>query len=504
MPKPVSRPGLLRRRWPWLMAVIVVLLAAGWYWRAQRAAEADGGWRTSPVAKGDIKVGISSTGALSALSTVDVGSQVSGLVTAVLADYNDPVKKGQVIARIDPSTFEQQIAQGDASISAARAQLANARATRVNAEANFKRLADLAAQQLVAKSDLDAARAARDQALASVNAAEAQIRQQAASTQSSQLNLERTVIRAPVDGVVLNRSVEPGQTVAASFQAPVLFQIAEDLSKMEILLAVDEADIGQVKVGQHVDFSVDAYADRQFKGVVKQIRVAAATTNNVVTYPVVVAVDNPDGKLLPGMTANADIAVSEHNDVLTVPNAALRFKPPEGTEVPKLERRGAGGLADDLAAAAQSLGLSSSQQQTLDAALAQLRERAATRQRAMQQGTANRGPAAGGPGGMVIMGSTAGGNPEAMLRQRMQERLQRDFAAFRAQLQPAQASAWDAAMRRLAGARRAPLYLLVNGQLREVQVRIGDTDGSNTAVSGNIQAGDAVVIGKAAPGDSAK
>lgn len=446
---------------------------------------------------------ISSTGALSALSTVDVGSQVSGLVTEVRVDYNTPVKKGEVIARIDPSTFQQQIAQGDAAIAAARAQLANARASQANAEVNFRRLSDLAARQLVAKSDLDTARATRDQAVASVNAAEAQIRQQIASTQASRLNLDRTVIRAPVDGVVLNRSVEPGQTVAASFQAPVLFQIAEDLSKMEIVLTVDEADIGQVKVGQHVDFTVDAYPDRQFKGVVKQVRVAATTTNNVVTYPVVVAVDNPDGRLLPGMTANAEIAVSERNGVLTVPNAALRFKPAEGTEVPWLERRGGGGgLADDLAAAVSGLGLDASQQQALDAALAKLRERTAARQRAAAQGVSRPGGPGGGPGFMVI--GAGGGNSDALMRQRMQERLQRDFADFRALLQPAQAAQWDASLRRLTGARRAPLYLLVAGQLREVQVRVGDTDGTNTEVSGNLQPGDVVVLGKASAETTAK
>jgi HlyD family secretion protein len=499
MPKPSARPNLLRRRWPWLVAILVVLLTAGLYWRAQRAAAADAGWRTSPAAKGDIKVTISSTGALGALSTVDVGSQVSGLVTEVRVDYNDPVRKGQVIARIDPSTFEQQIAQGDAAIAAARAQLANARATQANAEANFRRLSDLAAQQLVARSDLDAARAARDQAVAAVNAAEAQIRQQIASTQGSRLNLDRTVIRAPVDGVVLNRSVEPGQTVAASFQAPVLFQIAEDLSKMEIVLTVDEADIGQVKLGQPVDFTVDAYPDRQFKGVVKQIRVAAASTNNVVTYPVVVAVDNPNGQLLPGMTANAEIAVSEHHDVLTVPNAALRFKPAEGVVVPRLERRGSGSLIDDLAAASASLGLDAAQQQALDAALAKLRERAAARQRA--GGGRTGGPQAA-PGTVVVLGS--GGDLQAQLRQRMQERIQREFADFRARLQPAQAVQWDAILRRLAGARRVPLYLLVNGQLRQVQVRVGDTDGTSTEVSGNLQPGDAVVLGKTAPGAAAR
>ena len=171
----------------------------------------------------------------------------------------------------------------------------------------------MAQQQLVARSDADLARAARDQAHAQINSAQAQITQQQASTQTAQLNLQRTVIRAPVDGVVLTRTIEPGQTVAASLQAPVLFQIAEDLSQMQIVLAIDESDIGQVKPGQAVTFSVDAFPDKQYRGTVQQVRLSATNTNNVITYPVVVAVDNSDRTLLPGMTANADIEVSRQS-----------------------------------------------------------------------------------------------------------------------------------------------------------------------------------------------
>ncbi|MGO4777674.1 efflux RND transporter periplasmic adaptor subunit, partial [Lysobacter sp. 2RAB21] len=231
----------------------------------------------------------------------------SGQVTDVLADFNDRVTKGQVIARIDPSTYEAQIAQGTAQVNNARASLATAQATLHNAELDFQRKSELAKNQLVARSDADLARAARDQARAQLAGAQAQINQQIASTQTSRLNLQRTVIRAPVDGVVLTRTVEPGQTVAASLQSPVLFQIAEDLSKMEIVLAIDEADIGQVKPGQSVNFSVDSFPDRKFRGAVQQVRLSATNTSNVITYPVVVSVDNADGVLLPGMTANAEI-----------------------------------------------------------------------------------------------------------------------------------------------------------------------------------------------------
>src|SRR5690606_4751963 len=198
------------------------------------------------------------------------------------------------------------------------ASLAQAEATLKNAELDYRRKADLGDRQLVARADVDLARAALDQARAQRDSARAQIVQQTASTRTTQVNLDRTEIRSPVDGVVLVRNIEPGQTVAASLQAPELFTIAEDLSKMQIELEVDEADIGQVEVGQRVSFSVDAFPDRQFRGEVSQVRLSATNTNNVITFPVVVAVDNSDGVLLPGLTVNAEIEVSRRDDVLLV------------------------------------------------------------------------------------------------------------------------------------------------------------------------------------------
>jgi HlyD family secretion protein len=303
------------RRIGTIATVCAIAIAALWWWQ-QRKPDAEGGYRTVAVERGDIRVAISATGTLSAISTVTVGSQVSGQVTEVLADFNDKVEKGQVIARIDPSTYEAQIAQGTAQVASAQASLRQAQASLRNAELDYQRKAALGGQQLVAKSDIDLARAARDQAQAQVSAAQAQIRQQAASTQTTRVNLDRTVIRSPVDGVVLTRTIEPGQTVAASLQAPELFTIAEDLSKMKIELAVDESDIGQVRDGQAVSFTADAFPDRQFKGTVEQVRLSATTTSNVVTYPVVVTVDNSDGTLLPGLTVNAEIEVSKRADVL--------------------------------------------------------------------------------------------------------------------------------------------------------------------------------------------
>src|SRR5690606_1667561 len=334
---PMSQPR--RSKFPLRRIVIAVAvvaaLAIGWYaWSHKAASSAEGGYRTETVQRGDIRVAISSTGTLSAISTVTVGSQISGQVTDVLVDFNSHVKKGDVLARIDPSTYEAQLEQGNAQIASARAQLRQAQATLHNAELDYRRKADLGEQKLVAQGDVDQARAALDQARAQVNSAQASIRQQTASLKNTQVNINRAVIRSPVDGVVLTRSIEAGQTVAASFSAPELFTIAEDLSKMKIELAVDESDIGQVQVGQTVSFTADAFPDRKFGGTVEQVRLAATTTNNVVTYPVVVTVDNSDGTLLPGLTVNAEIEVSKREGVLKVANAALRYKPGDDDSVP--------------------------------------------------------------------------------------------------------------------------------------------------------------------------
>ncbi|HSR64538.1 MAG TPA: efflux RND transporter periplasmic adaptor subunit, partial [Xanthomonadaceae bacterium] len=353
--------------------VVLVAFASWWAWRHHADQASGDDWRTAPVQRGDIRVAISATGTLSAISTVDVGSQISGQVTDVLVDFNDHVRKGEVLARIDPSTYQAQIAQGNAAAGSARASLASAQAALRNAQVDYDRKASLGQRQLVARSDVDAARAARDQARAQADAAQAQIGQQLASTETARLNLQRTVIRSPVDGVVLTRTIEPGQTVAASLQAPVLFQIAEDLSQMQILLAVDEADIGQVKPGQSVGFTVDAFPDRRYRGTVQQVRLSSTSTSNVITYPVVVAVRNDDQSLLPGMTANAEIEISLHRDVLEVPNAALRFHPPEEAAAANGGGARTGGMADALPPIAAGLHLAPAQQAAFDAALSQLR-----------------------------------------------------------------------------------------------------------------------------------
>jgi len=497
-------------------AVVVLALLAAWSWHRHGAAAAAGGYRTEAVQRGDIRVAISATGTLSAISTVTVGSQISGQVTDVLVDFNSHVTKDEVLARIDPSTYQAQIEQGSAQIASARAQLAQAQATLRNAQADYARKADLGRQQLVAKSDVDLARAALDQAQAQVASAQAQIRQQTASTETTRVNLSRTVIRSPVDGVVLTRTIEPGQTVAASLQAPELFTIAEDLSKMKIELAVDESDIGQVKPGQAVSFSADAFPERQFKGVVDQVRLAATTANNVVTYPVVVTVDNSDGTLLPGLTVNAEIEVSKRANVLKLGNAALRFKPSEGSPLADLQPaapgqqsgsggRGAGsaGMAVDLQDLAATLGLTDAQKAAFDAALEQMKQRQAERTSQQSRGAQSSPQQGGGRlfGGGARFGGAAGGTPDAgmqaQMRARMRDRFNQQFAAFAATLDDAQKAKWNAALEAQLNAKRVTLYKLVNGKPEAVVARLGASDGSSTEVSGpNIAEGDQIITGE--------
>lgn len=510
MPTPSPARPRTRKSFPWIPVALgaVVLLGGGAWWLKHRGASAQTGYRTQAIDRGDIRVSISSTGTLSAISTVTVGSQVSGQLTEVLVDFNSKVKKGQIIARIDPSTYETQIVQGNAQIASAQAQLKQYEATLVNARLVYERNARLGQQKLVAQSDVDQSRAAMLQAQAQVESAKASIRQQTASTQTTRLNLDRTVIRSPVDGVVLTRAVEPGQTVAASLQAPTLFTIAEDLSKMKIQLTVDESDIGQVKAGQNVNFTVDAFPNRQFAGVVSQVQMAATTTNNVVTYPVLVTVDNADGTLLPGLTVNAEIEVSRQPNVLRVANAALRYKPSDEDSGAQQQGgpgqgmgRGGAGMGDDIARIAAGLQLKPEQQAAFDGAMAEMKKRTAERMQQAQQQTSQQGGGSklfgGGPGGPP-RGGSGGGNAQqqAQMRARMRERFQQQFAAFTTTLDPAQKARWDAGLSELMNARRAALYLLVDGKPQRVMVRLGATDGSNTEISGGVKEGDLAITGQ--------
>ncbi len=282
---------------------------------------------TAKVDRGRITSKVTATGTLSAIVTVQVGSQVSGRLQYIYVDYNSPVKKGQLIAKIDPALFQAAYEQAKANEIAAKGNLVKAQAQAADAERQYQRNKELAAEKLVDQADLDTAMANADAARAQVEANKGALAQAEAALNQARINLAYTDIFSPTDGTVISRSVDVGQTVAASLQAPTLFVIAQDLRKMQVDTSVAEADIGQLHDGMPAAFTVDAYPGQTFKGRVRQIRNAPQTVQNVVTYDAVVDIDNPELKLKPGMTANVTFVAAEKEDVLRVPNAALRFHP---------------------------------------------------------------------------------------------------------------------------------------------------------------------------------
>lgn len=298
-------------------------------------------FRFEQVVSGEIEMSVTATGTVNPVTTVLVGTQVSGTIKNIYVDFNSPVKKGQLIARIDPALFEAQVNQAKANLLSAKANLEKVEATYVDTKRMMERNRELLSKNLIAQSDFDTAETNYETAKASVSAAKSQVAQSEATLSSAETNLFYTKIVSPVDGIVVSRNVDVGQTVAASFQTPTLFSIAQDLTKMQIDTNVDEADIGNIKVGQDVEFTVDAYPDITFKGKVWQVRNAPITVQNVVTYDVVIQVDNPEFKLKPGMTANVSIIIAIKKDVLKIPNVALRFKPAEKS-IPMKENKGAG------------------------------------------------------------------------------------------------------------------------------------------------------------------
>jgi len=272
-------------------------------------------FKTEPVTRGNVTMTVTATGTLSAVTTVQVGSQVSGVIARLYADFNSHVKKGQLLAELDPTPFQAQVEQRQADVTKAKVEAANSRIS-------FDRQRRLVAAGLAPQADLDSAKATYE-------GAQAQVDQANAALSQAQTNLHYTKISSPIDGVVVDRQYDVGQTVAASFQAPTLFSIAQDLTKMQVQADVDQSDIGRVAIGQLARFTVDAYPDEEFRGRISQIRLNASVNQNVVSYPVIIEVPNPDEKLRPKMTANVTIDVAQVQGVLRIPNAALRFKPPE-------------------------------------------------------------------------------------------------------------------------------------------------------------------------------
>lgn len=284
-------------------------------------------YETAPVERRTITHVVEASGTINPVNTVSVGSTVSGLISAIYVDFNSTVKKGQLLAEIDPRTFQATVDQNLASMNSAQADLANKQATFEMSAKTLKRYKNLYSRNFIPKSELDQAESDYKANLAQVNAARAKINQTRAQYDQSLVNLNYTKITAPVDGMIISREIDLGQPVAASFQAPELFTIAQDLEKMQIEVNVSEADIGKVKEGQDVTYTLDGYPDSEFEGKVTQVRISPTTVSNVVTYSVIVTVDNSDLKLKPGMTANVSIITAKNENVLCVPNIALKFTP---------------------------------------------------------------------------------------------------------------------------------------------------------------------------------
>jgi HlyD family secretion protein len=526
-----------------LLSLVVVagLVGAGvWaYFYAQSTGNAPR-FRVARVERGPLTAAVSATGNLNAVITVQVGSQVSGQIKELLVDFNSPVRKGQIIARIDPEIFETKVNQARADLESARAAVLNqqaqverARADAENARAahaearaqtakaqvavadarrDLDRKTELFNRQLIARSERDTAQAAFDSAVAQhdstrakeqavaasiqsavaqlrvteamLQSSQAQVKQKQAALRQAEVDLGHTTIRAPVNGVVVSRAVDVGQTVAASLQAPILFTIAQDLTKMQVETSVDEADIGRIKIEDRASFTVDAFPGQTFSGLVTQIRKAALVVQNVVTYTVVVAVDNPGGRLLPGMTANVKLVVSEKSDVLKIPNAALRFRPP-GMEVPagpapgsrQAPATGGGGRpsAENIRERlVTGLGLTEAQQQKLDPILQDTRQQM-----------------------MALQGV-----PEHERQERSQKIREGSRARIREILTPEQQGRYDEMVRSLGGEGRAGTstgrvwVIGPDGKPLAITLTLGISDGATTeVVRGDLKDGQEVIVG---------
>jgi HlyD family secretion protein len=308
-----------------MLLVGAIGAGAGAYYTTRKGAAPN--VTTAPVSRGAIVEVVSATGTLQALTTVQVGTQVSGTIAWLGADFNSLVKKGQVIARLDPSLLDAQVQQAEATASRVAADVDNARVQLADAQQKFERSRELAAKQLVSKSDFDAAKLAVDTGQAQLRSAQAQLVQAQASLDQARVNREHAVITAPIDGIVIQRSVDIGQTVAASLQSPTIFQIAADLTRMQVNASIDESDIGRIAPGQRVSFHVDAYPGETFMGTMTQVRLQPTVVQNVTTYSAIIDVPNPQLKLKPGMTATVNVEIARRDDVMRVPSAALRFTP---------------------------------------------------------------------------------------------------------------------------------------------------------------------------------
>ncbi len=493
-----------------LLAVLAVV-GAGSYaaWKAwDRGADAPK-YKMAKAESGPLTAAVAATGTLNPVVSVQVGSQVSGQIKEILVDFNSPVKSGQLIARLDPETYQHRVRQAEADVDAARAaqgvqqaEVSRARANLANAQRDYERKKTLVEKNFIspaerdtAQNTLDAARAALASAEAQVKNGEAIVRQREAQLAAARVDLERTSIKAPVDGIVVKRSIEPGQTVAASLQAPELFVIAKNLTDMQVETSIDEADVGRVRVGQKTGFTVDAFAGRNFEGEVRQVRKAATVVSNVVTYTVVISAANPDLTLLPGMTANVRIVTAQKDKVLKVPNAALRFRPANSGDEKKPAAAvspaptssaaassgggaGGGGLAQQRERLVAELKLDADQMAKVDAIFDSMRDKFKA---ARDLPEAEKGKAQERNRGEVREMVSAILTPEQKKRY--------DEMAGEAQ-----------AARAGGGGGSGRIWIIgEDGKAKAVDVRLGLTDGSMTEiVSGDIKDGQEVIVGQQA------
>lgn len=496
-PHAVPSKQPLRRRWGGtrllLGAAALVLVAVAVWFFFLRGGETSDPYRTEAAGRGEIVTSVSASGTLEALVTVEVGSQISGQVTQVLVDYNDRVRKGQVLAILDPQNQRSAVDQSQAAIQAAQAQVVTAQAQVALAQADYDRQKFLFDRGIIAQAALDAARAALRTASAGVQQARAQVGQQQASLRANQATLGRTTIVAPIDGVVIDRKVEPGQTVASGLNVAVLFTLAQDLSRVRTLISVDEADIGAVKVGQTVKFTVDAFPNDNFVGQVTRIRMLPTTESSVVAYTVEAEAANPGEKLLPGMTANAEIIQHQMTDVLRVPNAALRFTPSgmqaqsgrasgaspfgaAGGQPRQGQAQGGGQRAGMAARILAELNLDAAQTAKVEPILlaAQAEARAAA------------GSAGGGANGQ-----RRAPNPAAAAA------FNKAFDQIKPLLRPDQQTRLETLRGQFAaGGGRGVVWVLIDGKPVQRSVRIGATDGSYTQITGGeLKVGELVITG---------
>ncbi len=524
------------------MALVLLAVAASAWWWSSRTRDAAVQYRTQAIERGPLQATVSSTGTVAPVTQVQVGTQVSGQIKELYADFNSEVKAGQLIARLDPQSFEYRLRQAEADLESARAAVLNAQANALAVEAaasraavelaeaqrNLKRNEELVAQNFISAAQLDtlrataasqaeALRAARAQvevARAQIRSAQATVKQREAVVAQARVDLDRTQIRSPVDGVVIKRSIELGQTVAASLQSPELFVIARNLSDMQVQVSIDEADIARVRLGQKAGFTVDAFPGRSFEGTVSQVRKAATNTQNVITYIVIVEFSNADGRLLPGMTANVRLVTDTRENALKVPNAALRVRLP-GFE-PPATRAGGSTVAQASARIDRLLPSALAQEATSGTAtppaaaqagavgpLAQLRERLASELEltAQQLERIDAIQAQMRPGFAALRDLAE--DERAPARERLISEMRARIAE---QLTPEQQPKFEAIVAELAGrpSTRGRIYLLQpDGTPRAVDVRLGITDGLMTELlaplDSEVREGATVIVGLATP-----